>query len=176
MLNELYTFAEPVQVVPFSSLKWGKFTLLHTTRLPGHLRLHLMTTHVKTTGTASYMIACRQLRASPYARNTAYRCLFRAHSSDGSRNRIHTWKIFSEQRGHQGLILSRPLQITASSFHWDPMPHALTPTLSSGFIGQSTTAILMKESQCSRHSEWLPIMAHTRPSTRRKEAVLKQVR
>ena len=30
MLNELYTFAEPVQVVPFSSLKWGKFTLLHT--------------------------------------------------------------------------------------------------------------------------------------------------
>lgn len=28
MLNELYTFAEPVQVVPFSSLKWGKFTLL----------------------------------------------------------------------------------------------------------------------------------------------------
>lgn len=31
MLNELYTFAEPVQVVPFSSLKWGKFTLLHTT-------------------------------------------------------------------------------------------------------------------------------------------------
>ena len=35
MLNELYTFAEPVQVVPFSSLKWGKFTLLHTdTRSP----------------------------------------------------------------------------------------------------------------------------------------------
>ena len=33
MLNELYTFAEPVQVVPFSSLKWGKFTLLHTTAL-----------------------------------------------------------------------------------------------------------------------------------------------
>ena len=33
MLNELYTFAEPVQVVPFSSLKWGKFTLLHTMRL-----------------------------------------------------------------------------------------------------------------------------------------------
>jgi len=33
MLNELYTFAEPVQVVPFSSLKWGKFTLLHT----GHI-------------------------------------------------------------------------------------------------------------------------------------------
>ena len=32
MLNELYTFAEPVQVVPFSSLKWGKFTLLHTIR------------------------------------------------------------------------------------------------------------------------------------------------
>ena len=32
MLNELYTFAEPVQVVPFSSLKWGKFTLLHTDR------------------------------------------------------------------------------------------------------------------------------------------------
>ena len=31
MLNELYTFAEPVQVVPFSNLKWGKFTLLHTT-------------------------------------------------------------------------------------------------------------------------------------------------
>jgi hypothetical protein len=30
MLNELYTFAEPVQVVPFSNLKWGKFTLLHT--------------------------------------------------------------------------------------------------------------------------------------------------
>ena len=30
MSNELYTFAEPVQVVPFSSLKWGKFTLLHT--------------------------------------------------------------------------------------------------------------------------------------------------
>ena len=30
MLNELYTFAEPVQVVPYSSLKWGKFTLLHT--------------------------------------------------------------------------------------------------------------------------------------------------
>ena len=27
MLNELYTFAEPVQVVPFSSLKWGKFRL-----------------------------------------------------------------------------------------------------------------------------------------------------
>ena len=23
MLNELYTFAEPVQVVPFSNLKWG---------------------------------------------------------------------------------------------------------------------------------------------------------
>ena len=33
MLNELYTFAEPVQVVPFSSLKWGKFTLLHTVEL-----------------------------------------------------------------------------------------------------------------------------------------------
>lgn len=33
MLNELYTFAEPVQVVPFSSLKWGKFTLLHTDKL-----------------------------------------------------------------------------------------------------------------------------------------------
>ena len=33
MLNELYTFAEPVQVVPFSSLKWGKFTLLHTSEL-----------------------------------------------------------------------------------------------------------------------------------------------
>lgn len=33
MLNELYTFAEPVQVVPFSSLKWGKFTLLHTSML-----------------------------------------------------------------------------------------------------------------------------------------------
>jgi hypothetical protein len=32
MLNELYTFAEPVQVVPFSNLKWGKFTLLHTHR------------------------------------------------------------------------------------------------------------------------------------------------
>ena len=32
MLNELYTFAEPVQVVPFSNLKWGKFTLLHTTK------------------------------------------------------------------------------------------------------------------------------------------------
>ena len=140
------------------------------------LRLHLMTTHVKTTGMASYMIVCRQLRASPYVRNTAYRCLFRAHSSDGSRNRIHTLKRFSEPKGHQGLILSRPLQTTASSFHWDPMPHALTPTLSSGFIGQSTTAILMKESQCSSHSEWLPIMAHTRPSTRRKEAVLKQVR
>ena len=30
MSNELYTFAKPVQVVPFSSLKWGKFTLLHT--------------------------------------------------------------------------------------------------------------------------------------------------
>ena len=30
LLNELYTFAEPVQVVPFSNLKWGKFTLLHT--------------------------------------------------------------------------------------------------------------------------------------------------
>lgn len=30
MLNELYTFAEPVQVVPFSNLKWRKFTLLHT--------------------------------------------------------------------------------------------------------------------------------------------------
>ena len=30
MLNELYTFAEPAQVVPFSNLKWGKFTLLHT--------------------------------------------------------------------------------------------------------------------------------------------------
>ena len=24
MLNELYTFAEPVQVVPFSNLKWGE--------------------------------------------------------------------------------------------------------------------------------------------------------
>ena len=33
MLNELYTFAEPVQVVPFSNLKWGKFTLLHTNML-----------------------------------------------------------------------------------------------------------------------------------------------
>ena len=32
--------------------------------------------------------------------------------------------------------------------------HALTPTQSCGFIGQLTTAILMKESQCSRHSEW----------------------
>ena len=30
MSNELYTFAKPVQVVPFSNLKWGKFTLLHT--------------------------------------------------------------------------------------------------------------------------------------------------
>ena len=30
MLNELYTFAEHVQVVPFSNLKWRKFTLLHT--------------------------------------------------------------------------------------------------------------------------------------------------
>lgn len=28
MLNELYTFAEPVQVVPFSSLKWGKFRIM----------------------------------------------------------------------------------------------------------------------------------------------------
>ena len=35
MLNELYTFAEPVQVVPFSNLKWGKFTLLHT-----HMSVH----------------------------------------------------------------------------------------------------------------------------------------
>jgi hypothetical protein len=34
MLNELYTFAEPVQVVPFSNLKWGKFTLLHTSNNP----------------------------------------------------------------------------------------------------------------------------------------------
>ena len=33
MLNELYTFAEPVQVVPFSNLKWGKFTLLHTAKV-----------------------------------------------------------------------------------------------------------------------------------------------
>lgn len=33
MLNELYTFAEPVQVVPFSNLKWGKFTLLHNDTL-----------------------------------------------------------------------------------------------------------------------------------------------
>ena len=32
MLNELYTFAEPVQVVPFSNLKWGKFNLLHTAK------------------------------------------------------------------------------------------------------------------------------------------------
>lgn len=30
MLNELYTFAKPVQVVPFTNLKWGKFPLLHT--------------------------------------------------------------------------------------------------------------------------------------------------
>ena len=40
MLNELYTFAEPVQVVPFSNLKWGKFTLLHTL----HLNIHLLPT------------------------------------------------------------------------------------------------------------------------------------
>ena len=39
MLNELYTFAEPVQVVPFSSLKWGKFTLLHTVYgLPDYIK------------------------------------------------------------------------------------------------------------------------------------------
>ncbi len=30
MLNELYTFAIPVQVVPFSNPKWRIFTLLHT--------------------------------------------------------------------------------------------------------------------------------------------------
>ena len=29
MLNELYTFAEPVQVVPFSNLKWGGGNLLY---------------------------------------------------------------------------------------------------------------------------------------------------
>ena len=37
MLNELYTFAEPVQVVPFSNLKWGKFTLLHTLNRKSYL-------------------------------------------------------------------------------------------------------------------------------------------
>ena len=26
----IQAFEEPVQVVPFSNLKWGKFTLLHT--------------------------------------------------------------------------------------------------------------------------------------------------
>ena len=41
MLNELYTFAEPVQVVPFSSLKWGKFTLLHTVNPRKRLSTHV---------------------------------------------------------------------------------------------------------------------------------------
>jgi hypothetical protein len=43
MLNELYTFAEPVQVVPFSNLKWGKFTLLHTVGDTDMQRYHLST-------------------------------------------------------------------------------------------------------------------------------------
>ena len=42
MLNELYTFAEPVQVVPFSSLKWGKFTLLHTPHITTVMRGQIM--------------------------------------------------------------------------------------------------------------------------------------
>ena len=57
----------------------------------------------------------------------------------------HFASLSTFNSGHQGLIQSRHLQTTASSFHWDPMPHALTPTLSSGFIGLSTIAILTKE-------------------------------
>ena len=52
MLNELYTFAEPVQVVPFSSLKWGKFTLLHTVKIT-HLRLNSVMHMGAETGGAS---------------------------------------------------------------------------------------------------------------------------
>jgi hypothetical protein len=54
MLNELYTFAEPVQVVPFSNLKWGKFTLLHTIGVKVVISILETTTSIRRLATAEF--------------------------------------------------------------------------------------------------------------------------